>query len=197
MNSKIYGETEAEDCPKGQRCYCTSKTGFLLSGGNHGAKKPHIDAPSPLPMRKIKSYGAFFADTFNKGNQFINFPINKTHCDAEQRLFGLIETASDYIPVQNFEYTTFDNVHASTYAFIMDPPEKWNNLDDCIGFPCTAPSNVVMSFKYSKHLGKNTLDGRSRNFQIVSDVSEVSDTYNNCEFMETWNAWHCENDYLG
>ena len=35
--SKIYGETEAQDCPdprKGWVCLCLNKMGFMLSGGN-------------------------------------------------------------------------------------------------------------------------------------------------------------------
>jgi hypothetical protein len=115
-------------------------------------------------MRKVKSYGAWNGDTFSKKNTFNNFASNKTQCGSSQRVFGLIESASDYIPMQYFEYSTFNNVHDHSMAFIMDPPSKWNNLDDCIGFPCTAPSNVVMDFKYSTHSGANTQYGRNRNF---------------------------------
>jgi hypothetical protein len=32
-------------------------------------------------------------------------------------------------------------------AYIYDPPEEWNNPTDCIAFPCTAPSNIVISFE--------------------------------------------------
>lgn len=35
----------------------------MLSGSNEGKKKPHIDAKSPLPMYKIKSYAAYNAAT--------------------------------------------------------------------------------------------------------------------------------------
>lgn len=61
--SKIYGETEALDCPdpqrRGDKCYCHNKMGFMLSGGNMKGKKPHITSASSLPMYKIKSYGAW------------------------------------------------------------------------------------------------------------------------------------------
>ena len=35
----------------------------MLFGSNENAKAPHIDAKSPLPMYKIKSYGSWMADT--------------------------------------------------------------------------------------------------------------------------------------
>jgi len=33
-NSKIYGETAAEDCPDGHDCYCPEKMGFMLFSNN-------------------------------------------------------------------------------------------------------------------------------------------------------------------
>ena len=149
-----------------------------------GGKSYHIDSASALPMRKVKSYGAFNGDTMSKYVSFNNFASNKTLCGAPQRVFGLIESASDYVPMQYFERSSFNNVHDDAMAFIMDPPEKWNNLKDCIGFPCTAPSNFIMDFKYTTHKGTNTMRGREKDFQIVPDYEGVSESYDNCEFKE-------------
>lgn len=91
----------------------------------------------------------------------------------------------------------FDNVSDDSLANFMDPPEKWNNLDDCIGFPCTAPSNVVMDFRSTDYTGATTPRKRDRDFQIVSDTPGTSDAFKNCEFKEPWNAWKCDNDKLG
>jgi len=33
--------------------------------------------------------------------------------------------------------------------------------------------------------------------QIVADTPGASEAFENCEFREEWNAWHCDNDYLG
>lgn len=79
----------------------------------------------------------------------------------------------------------------------MDPPEGWNNVDDCIGFPCTAPHNVLFIFENTKFSGKVRPSVRDSDWQIVPDLEGVSDTYENCEFKEQWNAWLCENDNLG
>ncbi len=54
------------DCPDPKNletCLCTDKMGFMLAGSNEHKKLPHIDAPSSLPMYKIKSYGAYNAVT--------------------------------------------------------------------------------------------------------------------------------------
>lgn len=152
-DSFIYGETEAEDCPVDHDCYCEDKEGFMAFSGRHGAKVPHIDAASPLPHYKVKSYGTWAADTYMRKITFSDFPTNATACGRQQRLFALSKYESDMQPTQNFEYTTFINVHQDAMAYIMDPPEKWNNVDDCIGFPCTAPSNAIFSFKQSKFSG--------------------------------------------
>jgi len=152
-DSFIYGETEAEDCPVDHDCYCEDKEGFMAFSGRHNPKVPHIDAASPLPHYKVKSYGTWAADTYMRKITFSDFPTNATACGRQQRLFALSKYESDMQPTQNFEYTTFINVHQDAMAYIMDPPEKWNNVDDCIGFPCTAPSNAIFSFKQSKFSG--------------------------------------------
>ena len=97
-DTQIYGETEALDCPKGHNCWCQDKFGHFSQSANHGGKEFHITMASALPMRKVKSYGAFYASNLDERVEFINFPTNKTLCGAKQRLFGLVESASDHIP---------------------------------------------------------------------------------------------------
>jgi hypothetical protein len=86
-DSRIYGETEAEDCPEGHHCKCEDKNGFMLFGSNHGGKGILIDAPSPRPHYKIKSYSAWAANTNVENTQFIGFKSNMTKCGAAQRIF--------------------------------------------------------------------------------------------------------------
>ena len=35
----------------------------------------------------------------------------------------------------------------------MDPNPRWNNIDDCVGFPCTAPINYAYDFKSTTFSG--------------------------------------------
>lgn len=124
----------------------------------------HIDAASPLPMHKVKSYGTWHGDTYYRNNKFYDFNSNKTLCGAPQKIFSINKYDSDMIPAQNLEYTEFINVHEDALAYIMDPPEKWNNVDDCIGFPCTTPSNVVFNFEKTKYSGNPQPFDRHRDF---------------------------------
>jgi hypothetical protein len=148
-------------------------------------------------MHKVKSYGAWAGETLYKNNKFINFNTNKTLCGAPQAIFKTNKYDSDYIPIQNFEYTEFENCHEDAMAYLMDPPEQWNNLDDCIGFPCTAPSNVVMNFERTTFSGNPQPFLRERDFKIISDTPGASDAIENCEYKDTWNAWQCMNDNIG
>lgn len=98
----IYGETEALDCPEKHECWCRAKYGFLASGSNQGSKKWHIDSSSAVPMRKVKSYGQWASEAHHSGITFKNFDSNKTACHAPNSIFGLVDSASDFIPQQNF-----------------------------------------------------------------------------------------------
>lgn len=82
-------------------------------------------------------------------------------------------------------------------AYIYDPPEEWNNPDDCIGFPCTAPSNVVISHERVLYLGNITPKETAYSFQIVSDTKDSSENLSACTFKGAWNAWTCVNSFLG
>jgi hypothetical protein len=79
-------------------------------------------------------------------------------------------------------------------AFLYDPPKGWANPTDCVEFPCTAPSNVVIKFDRTYYEGKKPFFDPK--FQIISDTESVSETLQNCEFVEAWNAWKCQNKYL-
>lgn len=148
-------------------------------------------------MYKPGSYASWASDTYMRKITFSDFPSNKTACGRQQRVVGLSSMEPDMVPVQNFEYTTFHNVHQDALAFFLDPLPRWNNVDDCIGFPCTAPSNAVFSFKQSKFSGMPQPFIRDRHFQIVADTLGASDSFQNCEYVESWNAWGCKNKMIG
>jgi len=67
-------------------------------------------------------------------------------------------TASDYIPMQEFEDIKFVNVDNRAMAYFYDPPQAWANIKDCGDFPCTAPKNTLYSFKRVKFEGPNLPD---------------------------------------
>jgi hypothetical protein len=60
MDNKIYGETEATDCPEdGSYCKVIEKSGFLMSGASESGKDLMPQMSSALPMYKIKSMGSW------------------------------------------------------------------------------------------------------------------------------------------
>lgn len=54
-----------------------------------------------------------------------------------------------------------------------------------------------MTFEGNTFTGSAKPTLRENFFQIVSDTNQVSSTFNDCEVKEDWNAWICQNDYLG
>ena len=54
---------------------------------------------------------------------------------------------SDAIHPMVFSGTQFNNVDPAAMAYIRSPPPEWANLKDCVEFPCTAPLNILFSFK--------------------------------------------------
>jgi hypothetical protein len=60
MDNKIYGETEATDCPEdGSYCKVVEKSGFLMSGVSESGKSLMPQMSSALPMYKIKAMGSW------------------------------------------------------------------------------------------------------------------------------------------
>ena len=107
---------------------------------------------SPIPIYKIKSDGAYGTVTDFQNVKFYNFKAT-TKCGAKQRVFKVSKYASDYIPKQNFKYTSFSNVEDAAVNYIYDPPEEWAKIDDCGEWPCTAPQNVVVQFEGTTYSG--------------------------------------------
>lgn len=79
---------------------------------------------------------------------FKDFPGTGTRCNAARklRIFETHPQASDLIMQQIFSNIVLNNVSSDAFMFLMDPPEGWANLTDCVEFPCTAPENMLLSF---------------------------------------------------
>jgi len=197
-DSDIYGEHEALDCPGGNHpCKCTNKNGIYSFTGTIGSKDFHIRSGSPYPMDHIMSYGSWAADTDFYKVRFHDWTSRETACGSQQAIFNTHRDGSDYIPFQNFYQCEFDNVHQDAIAYLMDSPAKWNNLADCVGFPCTAPMNYAYDFKSTTYSGTNRPSARDRDWQIIPDNVGVSDTFRDCTFVDSWNAWSCSSDNIG
>jgi len=112
-DSHFYGETEAEDCPgvDYHDCYCEDKVGFLSFSGRTKGKKMHETSNSHMPLYKSLSYSTWAAETFITQNTFNDFTTATTACGRQQRIFAVSEYESDFVPVQYFEYTSFNSVH--------------------------------------------------------------------------------------
>jgi len=181
-DSDIYGHVGSDDCPEGHDCFCRHKFGVGAFGGNMGGKEFHISASSPMPMQHIMSYGAWAASTNFENVRFIDWQSAETPCGAQQSIFGLIYDQSDFVPTQRLYGSEFINVHQDALAWIMDPNPGWNNVDDCIGFPCTAPSNVVIDLQDTKYSGSPTPTNRNRHMTLIADTPGASESFDNCEF---------------
>ena len=73
-NNKIYGESEALDCPgDGSFCNKLSKLGFLFSGVTTGSKALHILPGKATPVHKILTSGTWNGRHVLENNEFIRF----------------------------------------------------------------------------------------------------------------------------
>lgn len=111
------------------------------------------------------------------------------------------QKASDYIAPSDFEGVKFVNVENAGMALFFEPPKKWAIIKDCGAFPCTAPKNVLYSFKGVTVEGANkpALNGDSE-FQIIPDVKDsgpYSSLFPTCKPVTAWKGYLCKTEGLG
>jgi hypothetical protein len=143
---------------------------------------------SGFPYYKVKSYGVWDAEAELSGLIINNFKA-RTKCGGRQQVFTIMEFASDYIPPHTFDNIVFNEVENDAFGWFMDPPERWANVDDCIDFPCTAPSNLLFHFENTQFTGSQTPGIDQSTFQIISDTENVSSHISDCTYRAEWNAW--------
>jgi len=117
-----------------------------------GGSAAHHTSTSCYDIDNTCAYGTWAAEVEYVRNTFYNFE-DTTKCGARQMVFRRSSHASDYIPLQQFFETTFDNVSDKAMIYIDDPPQSWAGDTDCVGFPCTAPNNIVMTFEGTTFTG--------------------------------------------
>lgn len=177
-------------------CVCGMKWGISSFSAIMKKKDLHPIKKGAMPYHKIKAASSFYGEAVFDNIVLSNFNT-RTKCGAEQHVFYLNEWASDFVPVHTFYNTIFSDVEEGAMPYIYDPKPKWANPDDCIDFPCTAPSNVLLKFENTMFAGSKAPLVFDSNFQIISDTDQVSENFRNCERKTAWNAWLCSNDRLG
>jgi hypothetical protein len=110
-------------------------------------------------------------------------------------LFGLNFAGSDHIPITLFEDNEFTNIEGDAFGFFADPNPKWANVKDCGNFPCTAPWNVLLTFKDTKWTGRTPSFAKST-FQLIADNPAFAPYVPDCEKLEINNMWMCEQSKL-
>ena len=72
-NIHFFGETDNDDCPENNPCFCSNKFALMIPTTNEGAKPLHPDMPSQLPIYKIKSEGVWGGQVFLSNLRFTEF----------------------------------------------------------------------------------------------------------------------------
>jgi hypothetical protein len=124
----------------------------MIGVGARAGKINHLTMPSAMPVEKIKADSTWGGFSKLHRNRFVNWNGN-TRQGTRQSIFEFHSSASDHIPIAQFFDTVFENVEESSFGYFFDPKPNWANVKDCGDFPCTAPWNVLLSFKGSKFTG--------------------------------------------
>jgi hypothetical protein len=200
-NSMIYGETEIPDCPSstnGDYCMMADKFGVWQMAGTYGGRGNHPTSSSALPIYKIKSDGAWGGKSVWRNNTFKYFGA-ATAKGKRQSILGFGNSKNpDYSPMMEFYDTTIHDTAIEGVARLMDPIKGWGNVKDCgLGFPCTAPNNVLFSFKDTVWSGtKPAAMADKADFQIIHSNPGFAPHVTGCTEQTSWNGYFCEKTTL-
>ena len=153
----LFGASISPDCPQeknGGFCFKKDKFGYTVGVGARGGKSQFILTASPRPHMKIKADATWGGRNRLLRNKFKDY-AGLTETGNKNALFGLNFAASDHIPLTEFEDNEFINIEGDAFGYFFDPPTGWANVKDCGNFPCTAPWNVLLTFKGSKFSGRS------------------------------------------
>ena len=106
---------------------------------------------------------------------FSNFASAVTSCGAKQAAIRTNKYEADYYPIQHMNQIEFKDCLMDASIYLDDPNPAWANTDDCIGFPCTAPQNILLDFSDTLYTG-STPKGQI-DFQVISDTQDVSNSF--------------------
>jgi len=155
----------------------------------------HVTAESAFPMYNHHANPCMGGRTVGYGNHFINYNAT-TEYGKNNMIFGSNMYGSDYTEPQDFYSSTFTNVENAAIATLDDPEPAWANKKDCGEFPCTAPWNVLFSFKDTKW---ETLvePNAQKDWQIIANNPGFAPYQPGCSLKENWNGYECFEDSLG
>lgn len=130
---------------------------------------------------------------------FKDLPGPVTHCSTNRvvHLFQLHFGASDIVMQHIFSNIVLNNVNVDRMIYIMDPPSNWINPTDCVGFDCTGPENVILSFVDAvTPSGTTAKNFDPVPFDYISSNAGLDGVLTQCKLKKDWNANSCTGDDL-
>lgn len=198
QDNVIIGESLAPDCPQNKQggyCFKFDKYGLMIGFGAVKGKDNHISGKSALPIHNVHGVATPGARNVYLRNHFRDF-YGETKEGTKQSCFDLNPYASDLVPVSEFEDTTFENVADDAWGHFYTPPMAWANVKDCGAFPCTAPLNVLLSFKGTQYTGQRP-SFTQPDFQLIANNTGFAPYIPSCVPRKENNLYVCQQTKLG
>lgn len=85
--------------------------------------------------------------------KFVGWDSDLNHCGAKQRAITTNFKHSDFHPVANFRFITFEDSDESALYGFDSPDPRWANDKDCGDFTCTGLYNVLIEMYQVKYKG--------------------------------------------
>ena len=144
-DSIFYGGKDMQnlDCPDKSSCSaCESRRGLMIpTFGKHNT----IMNLAPKHIPKMHADGGSWGGSSLFSNlKFIGWDSDLNHCGAKQRAIATNFQHSDYHPLANFRFITFEDSDESALYGFDSPSPGWANLSDCGTFTCTGLYNVLI-----------------------------------------------------
>jgi hypothetical protein len=158
-------------------------------------KDLHPTMSSSLPIYKSHGEGNWGGTVNVENVDFVNF-LGLTRCGSRHVVFESNPDSSDKIPPHSFNGCKFTDVDDIGFAFLTKPNPKWANIKDCGNFPCTAPNNLIFSFKSTTYSGAMPSTS-SRDFTLVPNDKQVAGTYPGCKEKTAMQAYVCQTNNIG
>lgn len=167
----------------------------MTSDFTYGGKALLIEQTPMLPVTKIMTEACWTSKYTLNRNEFIGF-TSQTALGKKLYAIKLNYYASDGVGLAEFYDTTFRDTDDQSVAYLQDPPTGWAVVDDCGDFPCTAPYNVILSFKGTK-FEANKPSWKTEDFQIIADNDGFAPYIEGCTRYADMNAYICKEENLG
>ena len=194
-DSFFHGEILNEDCVPGADCFCEDKFAFMSFANNNALKALMPTTSSALPIYKSHGEGNWGGTIKVEKCTFKNF-MGLSRCGATHRAMGRLVSGSDKIPPHFFNNIKFIDTDDKGFVFLDKPSPGWANVKDCGNFPCTAPNNLIFSFKSTTYKGSMPAFAY-RDFTLVPDDETVGGTYPGCSHMREGQAYACRTNNIG